>query len=986
MSIAKDQDGIIWIGTENGLNRFDGYGFKIFSAQPNKEGSVPNGFISQILPDQKNNLWISTTDGIFYFNTKTYQSKIFKSDPTDSETFRNPHRPIIYLDSTQLPWFFTYDGLYHFRDSTHYHRTDQGITYNDFLTNKESHVYSEFVKDRAGRLWCYGDNVIFRIDEKTKELIQTYQCPDQILIRQVYFDSFNRCWVSTWGKGIYQFDPGTNQWKPFLPSKERVVVYGAAEWKLNNKKTLVFSCSGQRLLLVNEDDYKTSSYTFKEDDISLTGAPFVDDQNILWIISRAGVFYTTPSSDLFTVIPVPPLKNEAGKKMPAYVYNMKEEESGYWIAKRYNGGICCYDRKWHLVRSWPTIPIGPGRKFPGVASTTGEGFDFKQVDDNVFVTTEGGISVLNLRSLKWTAYTPNDIISTPRLRTIIEENTQTWWIRSFDQGVFIFNPVSRKFVRHYINTDTCQNCLRGHMNYLMQDKKQRIFAATSDGLFVYSRSKDRFEKIIMEGDPLPSSALFGLAEDSDGMLWIGAGNGLFVFNPKNNRIEKAFSENNKIGIVYRICVDEDQNIWLISNTGYWCWLRKRDKIVFFEYSLGLPNTDGGIFYKTSDGSIYGGGKDAVVRFYPTVLMDYKIDAKTKIMEAIIHDSLAPISINGEGQKELYLSPDGNSVNINFDVINYDLVSANQYYFRIIPGDKIWKQSENGRLSFYGLQPGNYRLEVRGATKLTGKFTNTDSLNITVKKFWYQQDSSKAIFILLACSALFVLVRYRIQTIRKEGIYNQRIAKIEMTALRAQMSPHFIFNSLNSIENFMMQNEKILAIDYLNKFARLIRTILENSRQSVVPIAKDMEAMQLYIDLEKLRFEHKFDYQADIDHTLLTGDYRIPPLLIQPFVENAIVHGIAPSDRMDLRLRISVKLLKEHIQYIIEDNGIGRVASLIYTAKSKVNHKSLGLKISQERIDVLNRKNKKDVTLEILDLYDENHNALGTRVILNLNIT
>jgi len=319
----------------------------------------------------------------------------------------------------------------------------------------------------------------------------------------------------------------------------------------------------------------------------------------------------------------------------------------------------------------------------------------------------------------------------------------------------------------------------------------------------------------------------------------------------------------------------------------------------------------------------------VVRFYPNILMNYKIDAKTKIMEAIVQDSLASFIVNREGQKELYLNPDGNSVNVNFDIINYDLVSANQYYFRVLPGNNIWKQSENGHLSFYGLQPGNYRLEVRGATKLTGKFTNTDSLNITVKKFWYQRDSFKAICILLACSVLFFLVRYRIQTIRKEGIFNQQIAKIEMTALRAQMSPHFIFNSLNSIENFMMQNEKILAIDYLNKFARLIRTILENSRQSVVPIAKDMEAMQLYIDLEKLRFEHKFEYQADIDHLLLTGDYRIPPLLIQPFVENAIIHGIAPSERRDLFLRISVKLLKDHIRYIIEDNGIGRVASLTY---------------------------------------------------------
>ena len=129
----------------------------------------------------------------------------------------------------------------------------------------------------------------------------------------------------------------------------------------------------------------------------------------------------------------------------------------------------------------------------------------------------------------------------------------------------------------------------------------------------------------------------------------------------------------------------------------------------------------------------------------------------------------------------------------------------------------------------------------------------------------------------------------------------------MTALRAQMNPHFIFNSLNSIENFIMQNEKRLASDYLNKFALLVRMILENSRTQAVPLVQDMEAMQLYVDLERLRFENKFDYITEIDEVLLKGDYRVAPLLIQPFVENAIVHGLAPSDKPGLYLKIFVRL-------------------------------------------------------------------------------
>ncbi len=986
MSIASDQDGIIWIGTENGLNRFDGYGFKVFNSGTDTHRGIPNGFISQILPDRKNNLWISTPEGIFYFNTKTRNATVYGSVPNDSNTFRDQHRPIIFLDSNQLPWVCTVDGMYHFKDSTHYEKTNKGIKAYAHLTNKVSNVYCEFVKDKRGGLWRFWDNSIFQVDPDSKGLKRIFKSPDQILIRQIFFDSHNRCWVSTWGRGIYLFNPLQNDWQFFSPSKGRTVVYGATEWVVNGTKTVVFSCSTPALLFVNEENLTTNSYEFDASRVDLIGPPFVDNQNILWILSRDGVYYTTPSSNLFTVIPLPSTDSEMIKKKPSYIYNMREEPSGYWISKRYFGGIYWYDNKWNLIKSWSNIPVGDGKKFAGSGITSNEGYDFKQVGWEMYVTTEDGISILNLRTLKWTSCVPTDVTSSPRLRNIVVENENTWWIRSFDQGVFIFNPLIRQFVRHYKNDDTCSECLSGHINYLIQDRMHRVFVATTDGLYKYDKQLDRFIRINIEGQSLPTKFLFGLAVDGTGMIWLGAENGLFAFNPENNKIEKTFSENNKIGIVYRICADEKQNIWFVSNTGYWCWLKKPDKVIDFEYGPDLPRTDGGIFYKTSDGSIYGGSEEAIVRFYPDLLMNYKISASTKIMDAEIYDSLIPFTVNAAGEKEITISQNENNIQINFDVINYDLASSNQFYYKIAPGNNQWHQTENGHLSFYSLQPGQYKLEVKGASKLTGKFTNTDSLNIIVRKFWYQTEWFKFICILLSALIIFSIVRYRFQLIRKEGQTNQRIAKIEMSALRAQMSPHFIFNSLNSIENFMMQNEKVLAIDYLNKFATLIRIILENSRQQVVPIAKDMEAMQLYIDLEKLRFEDKFRYITDIDNILLAGDYRIPPLLIQPFVENAIIHGIAPSEKDDLHLRISVKYYTDYIQYIIEDNGIGRLASMAYTAKRKNGHKSLGLQISQERIDIINRKNKNDVTLEIIDLYNDEKSPAGTRVILNLKLT
>lgn len=209
------------------------------------------------------------------------------------------------------------------------------------------------------------------------------------------------------------------------------------------------------------------------------------------------------------------------------------------------------------------------------------------------------------------------------------------------------------------------------------------------------------------------------------------------------------------------------------------------------------------------------------------------------------------------------------------------------------------------------------------------------------------------------------------------------AELETKIMRLQMNPHFIFNSLNSIENFIMQNEKRLASDYLNKFARLIRLILDSSRTEVVPLAKDMEALQLYIDLEQLRFSNKFSYKTEVDPALLGGDYQVPSLLIQPYVENAIVHGIAHSEAENLQLTIRAKLENETIYYVVEDNGVGRLKAAAYNHQNKPYHESIGLSITEERVRLFNNEKDSSQSVRITDLYDENQTASGTRVEINL---
>ena len=243
--------------------------------------------------------------------------------------------------------------------------------------------------------------------------------------------------------------------------------------------------------------------------------------------------------------------------------------------------------------------------------------------------------------------------------------------------------------------------------------------------------------------------------------------------------------------------------------------------------------------------------------------------------------------------------------------------------------------------------------------------------------------SGILLLLLVIIAFFIYKNIQTEKKREVSSFKQYIAETKMQALRAQMNPHFLFNSLNSIENFIMKNEKRAASDYLNKFSTLIRMILDSSRVEKVPFAQDFEAIGLYVELEQLRFNHKFKFTTFLSDGLLNNDYMVPPLLIQPFVENAIIHGLSHSEKEYLELKISVKAEVDSLIYEIEDNGIGRIQSKKYKINGGRSHESLGLKVTMERIAILNTQNKDEASLDITDLYNPAGEPTGTLVRLKL---
>ncbi|HTL10625.1 MAG TPA: two-component regulator propeller domain-containing protein [Chitinophagaceae bacterium] len=214
---------------------------------------------------------------------------------------------------------------------------------------------------------------------------------------------------------------------------------------------------------------------------------------------------------------------------------------------------------------------------------------------------------------------------------------------------------------------------------------------------------------------------------------------------------------------------------------------------------------------------------------------------------------------------------------------------------------------------------------------------------------------------------------------------QKMADVEMQALRAQMNPHFIFNCLNSINRYIVKSDQATASLYLTRFAKLIRLILDNSNSKNITLANELEALKLYIDMEALRFDKKFTYQITVDNNIHTDSVELPPLIIQPYVENAIWHGLLHKEAGG-HLHIHVSLQQENMLVCeIEDNGVGRERAKDLRSKSATSRKSLGMKLTEDRLALLNKHAALSASIGIIDLVSASGEPAGTKVILKIPV-
>lgn len=297
-------------------------------------------------------------------------------------------------------------------------------------------------------------------------------------------------------------------------------------------------------------------------------------------------------------------------------------------------------------------------------------------------------------------------------------------------------------------------------------------------------------------------------------------------------------------------------------------------------------------------------------------------------------------------------------------------------------DNDWQITDQTSLRYPKLPPGSYQFTLYAINNDEIESTEPVTFKVTViPPFWstlgFKAMSLIAIVFVLILAYWYITRRIK-ATERRRSEIKQKIAESEMKALRSQMNPHFIFNALNSIQRFIIKNDKIQASNYLSKFATLVRSVLENAQYSDVVLEDEMKALNLYLELEALRFKSKMEYNIEIEDNIDPKELKIPSMLIQPFVENAIKHGILHKKnggRVDIKIRIEDSMLI----CVIEDDGVGRKKAQELKDKQKHTHQSLGMQVTQERLDILNAQRANKVSIKISDLHDEKNEASGTRV-------
>jgi len=331
-----------------------------------------------------------------------------------------------------------------------------------------------------------------------------------------------------------------------------------------------------------------------------------------------------------------------------------------------------------------------------------------------------------------------------------------------------------------------------------------------------------------------------------------------------------------------------------------------------------------------------------------------------------------------------LTLDQNHLSFHYHTINYNNAAADSYYFKLKGVDEEWAGPTNKKdIVYTNLHPGNYTYVVKSRNELSGLYSSSAEFSFIILRPWYMQAWLYILIVILFILIFVVFYNYRIIQIKKreenKTAIMKKITKLEIKALQAQMNPHFLFNTISSIQNYVLDKDVDEALTYLNSFSKVIRMTLEYVDKQFISLSDELAYLDQYVTIENMRFDNLIEYKVKCSDDIDIENTLIPPMLLQPIIENSINHGLRNLMRKGhIKLDI-IKLKNNCYKCIVEDNGVGRKRSLEIKESQTKSRESIGLKITEERLAILNKDKKGELGVKIFDLYSDKGEPAGTKV-------
>ena len=919
--IHQDKQGFMWFATGKGLCRYDGTNFKLFTADFQTSKSG-----SCIEEDKFGRIWYANFDGFLYYVEKG----VLKALPQETSL-----------------------GYFRF-----------GILNNE--------------------LYLIQPNAIVVFDLKTLKVKATHKITENV-ISACYTTSKN---FYVLGDFLYEIGNATTLKKYTLPNFFHDELVGPIMNNWNDK------------LIINSKSNNTC-YTFENGVFSKlnlnNSAQFTQNTSVIeddiWICTPNGVYRNNFKTNQTTCY--------LNEQNVSFVF--KDKNHNYWISTLNNGILFIDDFSNNYIDLKPrpvSLSLGKNEIFIGAEKDLIYKLDLKTLKTEQIFQTESNHSVTQIFS---DTLTGKLFFNSFKFRILDAKNNLKnefsiaikdvkkvddkyfSFAASSVSGLFYSNQNLKSSWDFLFEKNKNSNFEGFNQSFLINNKNGKsttynafnntIYYATNNGLIAVTND-GKTEELKFKNTTL---FLTKIQSYKDQIIGLSTAEQLYAINAKNEIVVfklPYFNSNEKF------------NRFVIINQ--YCYLFSANGI--FEYDLETQKTHK-IMSLGSDIEV----TDLVLKndllYFATskgIVIKNRTESGSFPMPKLI---INEIQINGK-RRELNqlkeLKPSENDVTIDFSTLSF--VPNENYGVTYKINNSDWKKLDmnDQTLKFSSLSPGIYNIQL--AIHLNNERVDLQSIQFEIKKPLWLNPIILLGFALLVLTLITSVYNFHIQKLKKRNELQLEKINLEknlnqskLKAIKSQMNPHFFYNALNTIQSFILSNDKKQAVTYLSKFSNLTRTILEMTEKETISIADEAKTLGLYLDIEQARFEEDFTYKIIIDPEIDAENIKIPTMLLQPYVENAVKHGLLHKQGSKV-VAIHFQKKKEIIEISIDDNGIGRQKSAELNALKNKNHLSFATEATEKRIDLLNQYNQNNISIQYLDKTNLSNQPTGTTVVFEIPIT